>query len=164
MSQEQNFKIISGGQTGADRAALDWAIKNNIPHGGWCPAGRKAEDGPIPPCYNLLETESAEYPVRTEKNVLESDATAIFSTNENHDRGTLLTINLLKKHKKQYVLITNKYGLENAVKLLDAFLNKANPKVLNIAGPRQSIQPDVYDFVLKVLEKSAWLKQFINKI
>jgi hypothetical protein len=58
-------KIVSGGQTGADRAALDWAIENGIPHGGWCPKGRLAEDGPIPARYNLTETPSSNYPKLT---------------------------------------------------------------------------------------------------
>ena len=58
-------KIISGGQTGADRAALDWAIFHDVPHSGWCPKGRKAEDGPIAAHYALKETPSASYPQRT---------------------------------------------------------------------------------------------------
>ena len=69
--------IISGGQTGVDRGALDAALKLDIPHGGWCPHGRLAEDGPIPDCYRLRETDSAEYAVRTELNVFDSDATLI---------------------------------------------------------------------------------------
>lgn len=71
------IKIISGGQTGVDRAALDFAIQNSLEHGGWCPRGRLAEDGIIPPVYHLRETDSAEYEERTEKNVLDSDATVI---------------------------------------------------------------------------------------
>src|SRR5437870_5407187 len=72
-------KIVSGGQTGADRAAFDWAIANNIPHGGWCPRGRLAEDGIIPDFYRMQETVSTEYVVRTERNVTESDGTVIFT-------------------------------------------------------------------------------------
>jgi hypothetical protein len=71
------MKIISGGQTGVDRAALDAAIEVGIAHGGWCPLGRLAEDGRIPDCYQLCETDSPEYAVRTERNVAESDATLI---------------------------------------------------------------------------------------
>lgn len=63
------IRIVSGGQTGADRAALDWAIANNVPHGGWCPKGRKAEDGAIPAHYALKETPSASYLQRTEWNM-----------------------------------------------------------------------------------------------
>jgi hypothetical protein len=72
-------KLLSGAQTGADRAALDWAIFHDIPHGGWCPKGRKAEDGVIPPQYQLTETPSASYLQRTEWNVRDSDGTVIFT-------------------------------------------------------------------------------------
>ena len=72
-------KIISGGQTGADRAALDVAIKFNIPHGGWIPKGRKAEDGRLPDRYQLQEMPTPSYPERTEQNVIDSDGTLIFS-------------------------------------------------------------------------------------
>ena len=71
--------IYSGGQTGADRAALDWAISENIPHGGWCPRGRKAENGRIPARYQLQETVSTGYAERTERNVMEADATVVFT-------------------------------------------------------------------------------------
>src|SRR5687768_1765349 len=73
------LKIISGGQTGADRAALDFAIAHGLGHGGWCPRGRRAEDGPIPDRYRLRETAEADYAVRTRENVMDSDATLIFS-------------------------------------------------------------------------------------
>ena len=79
-------KIISGGQTGADRMALDWAIWHDIAHGGWCPKGRKAEDGPIEAKYILTETPSARYLQRTEWNVRDSDGTAIFSMASGTDR------------------------------------------------------------------------------
>ena len=70
-------KIISGGQTGVDRAALDAAIKLTIPHGGWIPQGRLTEDGPLPPEYQLQETRSNRYADRTEKNVMDADATEV---------------------------------------------------------------------------------------
>jgi hypothetical protein len=73
------IKIVSGGQTGADRAALDWALAHNVPCGGWCPKGRKSEDGPIDPKYLLKETPLAAYLQRTEWNVRDSDATVLFS-------------------------------------------------------------------------------------
>ena len=72
-------RIVSGGQTGADRAALDWALSHNLPCGGWCPKGRKAEDGTINPKYPLKESSSASYLQRTECNVRDSDATVLFS-------------------------------------------------------------------------------------
>ena len=83
-------RIVSGGQTGVDRAALDVAIAIGIEHGGWCPAGRLAEDGVVPPQYDLRETDSNEYPVRTELNVADSDATLILYEGKLKG-GTLLT-------------------------------------------------------------------------
>jgi len=71
-------RIVSGGQTGADRAALDWAIAHGIPHGGWCPKGRKAEDGMSQAKYELIETPSTDYVQRTELNVRDSDGTVVF--------------------------------------------------------------------------------------
>jgi hypothetical protein len=71
-------KIVSGGQTGADRAALEWAVEHNIPYGGWCPKGRLAEDGPIDLRYQLQETPSSSYPQRTEWNARDSDGTVTF--------------------------------------------------------------------------------------
>ena len=82
--------IISGGQTGVDRAALDAAIAAGLAHGGWCPRGRRAEDGPIDPRYELRETESDEYPARTARNVRDADATLILRRGE-ITGGTKLT-------------------------------------------------------------------------
>jgi hypothetical protein len=79
-------KIVSGGQTGADRAALDWALAHGVPCGGWCPKGRKAEDGPIDLKYSLKETPSESYIQRTEWNVRDSDATILFSIEPNVNR------------------------------------------------------------------------------
>lgn len=84
-------KIISGGQTGADRTALDWAIEHDIPHGGWCPAERRAEDGVIPERYRLQETPAHNYEQRTRWNVHDSDATLIVSLAEELSGGTLAT-------------------------------------------------------------------------
>ena len=91
-------KIVSGGQTGVDRAALDVALKVGIPCGGWCPKGRKAEDGAIPDRYPLTETSSASYPVRTEKNVNDSDGTLILKVGP-VTGGTARTVKAAKKLK-----------------------------------------------------------------
>src|ERR1035441_1998769 len=96
-------QIVSGGQTGADRAALDWAIANGIPHSGWCPKWRKAEDGRIADDYRLKETTSADYPERTEKNVRDSDATVIFTTSPKLRRGSHLTVKLAQQHGKPWL-------------------------------------------------------------
>jgi hypothetical protein len=92
--------IVSGGQTGADRAALAWALKHNLPCGGWCPKGRKAEDGPIDSKYPLKETPSASYLQRTEWNVRDSDATVSFSIQPTLSGGSKRTMEFARKHNK----------------------------------------------------------------
>ena len=93
-------KLISGAQTGADRAALDFAIERGIPHGGWCPRGRKAEDGPIDPRYQLKETPSSGYIQRTEWHARDSDGTVVFSIAPVLTGGSKKTIELAHKHRK----------------------------------------------------------------
>ena len=97
-------KIISGGQAGVDRAALDAAIALNMPHGGWCPRGRLAEDGRISDRYRLRETDSSDYAVRTERNVLDSDATLVLCRGEPRG-GTLLTIRLAQRHGRPHLAV-----------------------------------------------------------
>src|SRR4030042_3461464 len=94
-------RIISGGQTGVDRAALDVAFELDIPCGGWCPKGRKAEEGPIDTRYPLQETVSVRYPIRTERNVRESDGTLILTWGK-PSGGTALTIKFAQKNKKPF--------------------------------------------------------------
>ena len=96
-------KIVSGGQTGADRAALDWALAHNVPYGGWCPKGRKAEDGPIDAKYPLKETPSASYIQRTEWNVRDSDATVLFSLNRVLSSGSKKTLEFARHHRKPHL-------------------------------------------------------------
>ena len=93
-------RIVSGGQTGADRAALDWALSHNLPCGGWCPKGRKAEDGTIDPKYPLKESSSGSYLQRTEWNVLDSDATVLFFIAPSLSGGSKKTVEFAKKHNK----------------------------------------------------------------
>jgi hypothetical protein len=97
------LKIVSGGQTGADRAGLDWAIKNGISHGGWCPKGRRSKDGTIPSQYQLQETTSANYLQRTEWNVRDSDGTVIISIGEHLTGGSLKTLEFAIKHRKPHL-------------------------------------------------------------
>ena len=97
-------KIISGGQSGADRAALDVALALGIPVGGWCPAGRLAEDGVIPAHYPLTETKSSIHSVRTRRNVREADGTLVFNLGE-LDGGTLLTVNYARERGKPCLLV-----------------------------------------------------------
>ena len=95
-------KIISGGQTGADRAALDFAIKHNIPHGGWIPKGRRAEDGPLPERYQLKEMPTDSYPKSTEQNVIDSDGTVIISHGA-LTGGSANTAAMARKHGRPWL-------------------------------------------------------------
>lgn len=146
------MKVISGGQTGVDRAALDAAIEAGIPHGGWCPRGRLAEDGAIPECYRLEETESPDYPVRTERNVLDSDATLIVTRGE-PSGGTELTRRLAERHGRPWLVVDLDRRL-NAGRVR-RWLAAESVAVLNVAGPRESQSPGICEaarqFLLKVL-------------
>jgi len=150
-------KIISGGNCGADRAALDVAIALEIPHGGWCPKGRKASDGRIPDSYNLQETESYEYPPRTEKNVQESDGTIILYRNT-ITRGCSLTMNLCDKHNKPIYLVDASL-LEDSeatfnwmVRNIILWVEEYDVKTLNVAGSRESKAPGIYFLTYEMLE------------
>lgn len=145
-------KIISGGQTGADRAALDWAIKRGVPHEGWCPKGRKAEDGTIDQRYNLVETPSEDYSQRTEWNVRDSDGTAVFSTRRELRGGSLLTVKLAEQHNKPVIHLRQENEQANHAQELRSFIAKFDISILNIAGPRASEEPGIYQFVSSVLD------------
>src|ERR1700732_297901 len=99
-------KVISGGQTGADRAGLDFAIETGLEHGGYVPRGRKAEDGRIDERYNLVELSTSSYPARTRKNVEESDGTVIFSLERRLSGGTKLTRDYAHKLGKPVLTFT----------------------------------------------------------
>jgi hypothetical protein len=143
-------KIVSGGQTGADRAALDWAISRGIPHGGWCPKGRLAEDGPIPAKYQLQETSTKNYLQRTEQNVIDSDGTVIFSIRPVLTGGSKRTMDVALKRKRPVLLICP--VAKDPAKMLREFVRGCEIKTLNVAGPRASNEPKIADFVMKVLD------------
>ncbi len=122
-------KIISGGQTGADRAALDFALKFNISHGGWIPKGRKAEGGPLPDKYQLLEMPTTSYPARTEKNVQDSDGTVIFSRGK-PSGGTDYTRQMVLKHKRKMLHIDLNIATSyDAASLILSWIKLSQPKV-----------------------------------
>lgn len=133
-------KIISGGQTGVDRAALDVAIELGIPHGGWCPLGRLAEDGTIPEHYRLTETDSADYAIRTERNVQEADATLILCRGQ-PTGGTELTRQLALRYGKPVHVVDLSAPPELAK--TRRWLKRYGRGVLNIAGPRESQSPGI---------------------
>lgn len=145
-------KIISGGQTGADRAVLDFAIKHNIPHGGWIPKGRKAEDGPLPERYQLQEMSTESYPARTEQNVIDSDGTVIISHGA-LTGGSANTAKKARKHGRPWLhLDMDKTTVDEAVQRLRGWIAGNSISVLNVAGPRQSKDPTIYDTTLEVLQ------------
>jgi hypothetical protein len=131
-------KIISGGQTEADRAALDVAIELGIAHGGWIPKGRKTESGRLPSRYQLKEMPTDSYPKRTEQNVLDSDGTLIISHGE-LTGGSEYTRQMAEKHGKPWMHIdANKTSVEAAVQVIRAWISGSGIKILNVAGPRAS--------------------------
>ena len=146
-------KIISGGQTGAGRAALDVALKLGIPHGGYSPWGRTAEDGPLPEIYKLKEMPTDSYEARTEKNVQESDGTLIIA------RGKLIggsdyTRKMTLKHKKQLLGIDlNLIGHFDGASLAVSWIKLQHVQVLNVAGPRASEDCQIYSDVVIILEQ-----------
>ncbi len=145
-------KIISGGQTGADRAGLDAAIKFGLDHGGAIPLGRRTEDGVLSSRYRLQELPTHSYPARTEKNVLNSDATIIFS-HGTLTGGSRLTRDKAVEHAKPYLHVDfNSLSVDQAVQCLAAFFRKHGVEVLNIAGPRSSGDSKIYSVVFAVLE------------
>jgi hypothetical protein len=151
-------KIISGGQTGVDRAALDAGLDLGFEVGGYCPRGRRADDGPIDDKYPLLETQSAAYPPRTRLNVLRSDATLLLR------RGPLTpgsrdTAWFCLAEDKKLVEVELEDVTDLGYEYVRSRLNNVN--VLNVAGPREANRPGIYkqayDFLVVLLgEEKPW--------
>ncbi len=158
-------RIVSGGQTGVDRAALDVAIFLEIPHGGWCPRGRRAEDGPISKVYQLTETGSANYVVRTEKNVIDSQGTLILFR-DSMTRGTALTASFARRHNRPCLAIDiaemqsadhddgdAAAWMAGQVGNIHTWMVKFGIELLNVAGPRESttegISADAHALLMK---------------
>ena len=153
--RERAPRIVSGAQTGADRAGLDWAIFHDTPHGGWCPKGRKAEDGEIPPHYALTETPSASYLQRTEWNVRDSDGTVTFTMAAALAGGSKRTADFAHKHGKPWLHLHPGASYEPARVLLD-FIHANKIAALNVAGSRGSKEPKVASFVKQTLEEAFY--------
>jgi predicted Rossmann fold nucleotide-binding protein DprA/Smf involved in DNA uptake len=147
-------KFVSGGQTGVDRAALDTALERGIACGGWCPKGRRAEDGVIPARYPLQETESADYAERTRLNVLDSDGTLILNAGELAG-GTALTAELARLNRKPCRVVQ----LDETTDTGDVieWLRKHRIHTLNVAGPREEqhtgIHEQAHRYLLKLLQQ-----------
>ena len=147
-----NITIISGGQSGVDRAALDFALENSIQCGGWCPLGRLAEDGIISNKYPLKEATTSEYEERTRLNVKDSDGTLTLYKNE-MDEGTVLTHKLAQEMNKPVLTIKLPVGQTFIKKQLSNWITQNNISELNIAGPRESSSPGIYKLIYSFLEK-----------
>jgi Circularly permutated YpsA SLOG family len=134
-------KVISGGQTGVDRAALDTALELGLACGGWCPKGRRAEDGPIPGRYPLTETKSPRYPQRTKANVLDSDGTLIL-TRGGPAGGTALTVQIARAKGKPHLVVDLSRSPDPAEVRNWCLTRQIH--ILNVAGPRESEKPGIY--------------------
>jgi hypothetical protein len=144
-------RIVSGGQTGVDRAALDLALELGINAGGWAPKGRMAEDGPLPERYRMTETPSDDPAQRTEWNVRDSDATLIISDGELNG-GSALTAELTARLRRPcFHADLSKKTMTELIDEIGAWLAAGHFQVLNIAGPRLSKDPDIYEKAREVL-------------
>lgn len=140
---------MSGGQTGVDRAALDAARRFNMPCGGWCPRGRRAEDGRIPAEYPLKETSSYQYQQRTRYNVRDSDGTLIITQGEPRG-GTGLTANLAAELARPLLVV----DVRNPdIAAVDTWLSANEIQTLNVAGPRESQIPGVYTLAYAIVSR-----------
>ncbi len=159
----RDLTIISGGQTGADRAALDFAMAHDLPHDGWCPLGRRAEDGPLAPRYQLRETDTPGYAQRTEWNIRDSDGTVVLAVDRPLRGGTRLTVDFARQQAKPLLVLIERelplWGTAERTRDLATrlvrFVNDHAIERLNVAGPRASQQPRIGLFVTAVLSV-AW--------
>lgn len=148
-------KIVSGGQTGVDRGALDACLAKNFPCGGWCPETRQAEDGILDEKYPLEPLKGAGYRQRTRQNVIDSDATVLIYYQEIQLKGgTELTLKTCIKQTKPYLLIDSSViAVETASQMLVDFVNRHQIQILNFAGPRASGVPTIQHYTEQVVKK-----------
>ena len=145
--------VISGGQTGADRAALDFAIAHGVEHGGWCPLGRRAEDGSLDAKYHLVETEREGYRARTVRNVRDSDATLVLNLDE-LEGGSLETVRIAQRRGKPvFVVQLDAPPTDIDLAELRQWLRVHAVACLNVAGPRESKRPGIYQAARALLER-----------
>ena len=152
----KTLKVISGGQTGVDRAALDVALRDRIECGGWCPAGRLDEFGKIPEHYPVQELQGGGFTERTLQNVKDSDGTVVIYSHELRG-GTEQTVRFcVELQRPQQLIDASKVATEDAAKLIADFVRKNKIGILNVAGPRQTEWPEGYDYASRVM--SAFLQ------
>lgn len=143
-------KLISGGQTGVDRATLDFGLRAGLLIGGWCPKGRRAEDGTIPTRYPLQETPSPRYSQRTKWNVRDTDGTLIL-THVHSTGGTALTIHTAQRLHKPHLVIDLTTNPNPYV--IASWISQTGITLLNVAGPRESTHPGIYHETFDLLQK-----------
>ena len=148
------LEVVSGGQTGVDRAALDTALELGLDCGGWCPRGRRAEDGPLSARYPLRETPSAAYPQRTEWNARDSDATLVLHRGRLRG-GTALTVRLARSLGRPTLAVD--LGTTADADAVREWLAHEGVRRLNVAGPRESEQPGIHD------QAAAFLRQVLAR-
>ena len=141
-------KVVSGGQTGVDRAALDTALELEIPCGGWCPRGRRAEDGPLDTIYPLQETPRSRYPQRTEWNVRDSDGTLVLYR-ELLTGGSAYTVELAQQYDRPCLALD--LSARPPQETIVDWVNQQRIHVLNIAGSRESGSPGIYQDACELL-------------
>jgi hypothetical protein len=152
MTRRAPEKIISGGQTGADRGGLDAAIELGVPHGGCCPKGRRAEDGRIPGRYKLEEAPSPAYRVRTERNVLAADGTLVFTFGE-PGGGSALTIELARRHAKPVLhLDLKRLSPAEAATQVRRWVEAEGVAILNVAGSREGKASGIRNLVWEIMK------------
>lgn len=145
-------RIISGGQTGADRGGLEAAIALGIPHGGFCPRGRLAEDGQVPLKYDLVELSGHNYPERTLRNIAEADGTIVFiESMASAGPGSRLTITTALKVRKPVLTIEMSQNRKVSMTRIRSFLRRCKIETLNVAGSRESKSPGLEEAVKAML-------------
>jgi predicted Rossmann fold nucleotide-binding protein DprA/Smf involved in DNA uptake len=151
-------KIISGGQTGVDRAALDAALESGLPCGGWCPRGRRAEDGCLPARYPLSETASDSYAERTQRNVIESDGTLVIVRGQ-PTGGTKLTIELATNNGKPRLVLD--VSTDKSESQILNWVRENDIRILNVAGPRESQATGIYEQARSIIRRFLELQRIL---
>jgi hypothetical protein len=144
-------KVVSGGQSGVDRAALDAALALGVSCGGWCPRGRKAEDGTIDSRYPLAETPSDDYAQRTEWNVRDADGTLVLTRGRLRG-GTALTVALARRMGRP-LLVLDLDGRPDPG-AVGTWAREEGVRVLNVAGPRESQRPGIHAAARRFLDEA----------
>jgi hypothetical protein len=150
-------KIISGGQTGVDQAALDVAIKLDIPHGGWIPAGRKTDAGLLPSKYRLRELHGGGWAQVIERNVMDADGTLLISRGELSGGSELTRKTAMRKERPWFHVDLGKINAFEAAGAIQAWIIKNSINVLNVTGPRASNDPEIYKVTTVLLQAAFYL-------